>query len=122
MAFPPNTFSLSTSDSPGIALITSTVLGQVATEGETPAAFLERMNFLAIAIVGRRQTGNDFAKTNVLAIIFVDFDVSTAGVGHFVDETERPIMGIAVYVHIAPSGDNSGLLYAKNLDPSLRSG
>ena len=66
---------------------------------EIPTGLAERMNFLTVAKIGRRVAGKIDAETAHRARAFLEFDMAAPRMIDLVDETHRPVMGIAVNIH-----------------------
>src|SRR5262245_52180987 len=60
------------------------------------------MNLLTVAVVGRYPAWDSFAIAQHVALVFDDFEVTFSRMLYLVDEAQRPIMGIAVDVHLDP--------------------
>src|SRR5215510_3590674 len=57
------------------------------------------MDLVAVPIIGRHLPRHRLAETNEVAFIRCDFYIAFTGMGNFIDKTQRPIMGIPVYIH-----------------------
>src|SRR5689334_13417746 len=64
-----------------------------------PARLAERMDLLAIAIIGCRIAGKFFTIANHLAGAFLEFYMAAACVFYPLEKAHRPIMSVAVDIH-----------------------
>src|SRR5215471_463751 len=80
--------------------IESILLHEFGAQLKIPASFFERMNFITIAVIGGNIPRHSLAKANIeVAVVLLNFEISLARVGDFVDETQGPIVSIAVDIH-----------------------
>src|SRR5262249_45017878 len=79
--------------------VEAVLLHVLAADVEVPAAFLERVHDVAVAVVRRDFAGDPLAEADIFAVVFLDLDMPAPRMGNAVDEAYRPVMGVAVDIH-----------------------
>mgnify|MGYP003580033594 CR=1 FL=1 len=80
-------------------VIEAFALHHIVAELQVPASFAERMNLLAVAVIGRGIAGKFLAIADHFTGAFFKLNVPSAGMIDSFDKAHRPIMSIAIDIH-----------------------